>query len=128
MITTASELIVIAVGVLVCVLSAWGISSPGRLVELVRAAMEKDWGIYLAVVVRLLLGLALIVAAAGSRFPLIFEALGWIAIVAAIVLALMGRSRIRELVNWFSRLSPTLIRMWLLSGFAFGGFLIYGVA
>lgn len=128
MTATGSELIIVFVGILVCAFSGWGIFAPQRLVQMVSVVMAKDWGIHAAVAVRLLLGLALIIAAPVSRFPLIFQILGWIAIVAAVVLALMGRDRLRKFVSWFERISPLLTRVWLVFGFAFGGFLIYGVS
>jgi hypothetical protein len=128
MFVIGSQMIVLVLGITVCAFSAWGIYAPGKLMKLVAGVAQHGWGIYAAVIVRLVLGLALIIAAPDSRFPLIFQALGWIAIVAAVALALMGRQGIRRLVAWFERFSPASIRLWLLSGTAFGGFLIYGVA
>lgn len=127
MIAIGSELIIIALGISVCVLSAWGIYTPARLVKLVSGVMDHGSGIYFAVIVRLLLGLALIIVAPDSRFPLTFEVLGWIAIIAAVGLALMGRNRVRRFIGWFERFSLAIVRLWLLFGIAFGGFLIYGV-
>ena len=94
----------------------------------VTSAMDRHWGIYIAVIVRLVLGAALIIAAPASPFPIVFQVLGSIAIVAAVVLALLGRERIRKFTAWLSgRFSALIIRLWLLFGMAFGGFLVYGV-
>ncbi len=128
MVVIGSQIVVLVLGITVCVLSAWGGYAPEKLVRLVTGVMDQEWGIYLAVIVRLLLGLALVIAAPYSRFPLVFQALGWIAIVAAVALAFMGRERLRRLVAWFERFSPAIIRLWLLFGVAFGGFLIYGIS
>jgi len=111
----------------VCVLSVFGLYSPARLTRMVRGAVERPWGIYLAVIVRLALGLALIVAAPGSRFPAVFEVLGWVALAAAVALVFLGRERLRSLVGWVDRLPRSLVRSWLVFGAAFGGFLVYGV-
>jgi hypothetical protein len=89
--------------------------------------MEKDWGFHVAVLARLLLGAALIIAAPESRFPVIFEILGWIAVLAAVAILLMGRERLRKFVAWFQKFSQLMIRVWLLFGIAFGAFLVYGV-
>ena len=121
-----SQFIVLALGVIVCALSAWGMYAPDKLWKLVNGAMEKDWGIYVAVVARLLLGAALIVVAPDSRFPLAFELLGWFAIVAAVIILFAGRDRLRRFVAWFEQSSQAMIRVWLLFGIAFGTFLIYG--
>jgi hypothetical protein len=90
--------------------------------------MDQDWGIYLAVIVRLVLGLALILSASDSRFPSVFLILGWIAIVAGVAAAFLGRERLRRFVNWWvERFSPSGIRLWVLFAMAFGGFLVYGI-
>jgi len=126
-IAIVSQTIIVAVGIAVCVLSAWGISAPERLRQLVGTVMQRDWGMYFAVGVRLVLGLALIFAASQSRFPMTFTVLGAITLVAAVALPFVGRARIVRLITWFGRLPPSAIRLWLLFGIAFGGFLIYGV-
>jgi len=109
-------------------MAAWGLFAPKKLMTLVTSAMDQQWGIYLAVLVRLVLGAALIGVAPVSLFPVVFQALGWIAIVAAVVLAIAGRERVRNFIVWWSeRFSVSVIRMWLLFGIAFGGFLVYGV-
>lgn len=123
-----SQIIVLVIGVTVIALAGWGVFVPEKLMTFVRSAMDKHWGIYIAVVVRLVLGAALIIVAPTSLFPIAFQALGVIAIVAAIALVLMGRERIRRLIAWWSeRFSAPMIRLWLLFGVAFGGFLVYGV-
>lgn len=127
MISLASQSIVFLIGLLVSVLSVWGCFVPDRLTKLVMRVVDQDWGIYFAVVVRLLMGAALIVAAPVSKFPVVFEVLGWIAIVAAIALILIGRERMAALIAWFVRCPAWLMRLWLLFGMAFGGFLIYGI-
>ena len=121
------QVFIFCVGVTVCVLSAWGIYAPNRLLKMVIGAMEKDWGIYLAVIVRLLLGLALILAAPESRFPSIFQILGWIAIGAAVGLVFVGRARLRRFIAWFGRFPQAVVRLWLVFGIAFGGFLVFGI-
>ena len=94
----------------------------------VTSAMDKSWGIYVAVIVRLILGSALIIVAPASLFPIVFQVLGVIAIVAAIVLLFMGRERMRRFIAWFSaRFSAPIVRLWLLFGAAFGAFIVYGV-
>ena len=126
MILTGSHIVILVLGITVCALSAWGIYAPERLWKLV-GVMDQDWGIYAAVIMRLLLGLALIIAAPDSRFPLVFQGLGWIAIVAAMVLVFAGRERIRRFVAWLKRFSQATVRLWLMFGIAFGVFLIHGI-
>ena len=127
MLISASQIVVLALGVVVCALSAWGMLVPDKLMKFVYGVMDKDWGIHFAVVVRLLLGAALIIAAPGSRFPHAFEIIGWIAVVAAVAIVFMGRERLRRFVGVFERIPQAMIRIWLLFGIAFGAFLVYGI-
>lgn len=120
--------IVMLLGILIAGLSLWGLVAPGRLVDLVHRVAARRGGIYVAVVVRLIMGVALIVAAPASAFPRVFGVLGWVAVIAAIGLAIMGRNRLLKFIAWYERLSPALLRLWLVFGFAFGGLLVYGVA
>ena len=127
MTVSVSQIVVFVFGVAVCALSAWGIYTPERLRKLVNGVMDLDWGIYFAVCVRLLLGLVLIIAATDSRYPLVFQGLGWVIIVAAVVIAFAGRERIRSVLAWVERFSQRVFRLWLPFGVAFGAFLIYGI-
>lgn len=128
MVIIVSQITVLVIGVTVIVLAGWGIFAPEKLMTLVASAMDKYWGIYIAVIVRLVLGAALIIVAPSSLFPIVFQALGVIAIVAAIALVLVGRERTRRFIAWWSeRFSAQIVRLWLLFGVAFGGFLVYGV-
>jgi hypothetical protein len=127
MMNAASQIVILALGVAVCAMSLWGLFAPVKMMKLVSGIIVKDWGIHFAVIVRLLLGAALIIAAPASRFPEIFQFLGWLAVIAAIAIVFMGRERMRRFVGWFDRLSPAMIRTWLLFGIAFGALLIYGV-
>jgi len=128
MIIFVSQIIVLVIGVTVIVLAGWGIFAPEKLMKFVTSAMDKYWGIYIAVIVRLVLGSTLIIVAPASLFPTVFQALGVIAIVAAIALVLMRRERIRRFIAWWSeRISAPIVRLWMLFGVAFGGFLVYGV-
>ncbi|HUF74194.1 MAG TPA: hypothetical protein VMR74_15025 [Gammaproteobacteria bacterium] len=126
MIFTFARIVVQAFGVLIVVASLWGLVAPQSLVGLVRRVASNTAGLGFAVGIRILLGAALLTAAQVSRFPTAFTVLGWVAIVAAIGLLIMGRGRMAQLVNWVSRWSPTAIRAWLVLGLLFGAFLIFG--
>ena len=127
MIVLASQVVVVALGVTILVMAAWGMFAPDKLMALVTSTMDRHWGIYFAVMVRLVMGAALIIAAPESRFPVVFEVLGWIAIVAAVALVLMGRERVRRFMAWCAaKFSAAMIRLWLVFGIAFGGLLVYG--
>jgi hypothetical protein len=124
---SASYVLVLILGIIVLVLAARGMVSPGSLVSMVKNAMDQNYGMYLAVIVRLILGAALIIVAPVSRFPVAFNVLGWLTLIAAVGVIIVGRERIRGVIAWFAQLSNLMIRLWLMFGMAFAGFLIYGV-
>ncbi len=126
-INTVAQIIVLLFGIVVCVFSMWAMFVPQRLRQLVSAITYQTWGYYAAAAVRVLLGLALIFAAPGSRFPVVFLLVGWLAIAAAVGLLIVGQDRLTKLVAWFNRLSDMIFRAWLLTAVVFGLFLAYGV-
>jgi hypothetical protein len=81
----------------------------------------------LAVVVRLILGAALISYAAESRYPIVLEILGWISVAAAIMLAAIGRSRFMRLMDWALKLTDSFGPYAGILVIVFGGFLVYAV-
>ena len=117
---------VLVFGCLIVALCAWGIAKPDRLMNLVTSALDQRWGMIFGVGIRLLLGAALIIAAPSSKFPVAFTVLGWVAIIAAIGLLVMGPETVRKLIDWFGALQIAMLRGWLLFGMAFGAFLIAG--
>ena len=81
----------------------------------------------LAVVIRIIIGAALIIYAAESRFPTVFFILGWVSIAAASMLALMGRTNFKRLMSWALGLTDSFGRVAGIFAALFGGFLIYAV-
>ena len=78
-----------------------------------------------AIGLRVLFGIVLLLGAADSRFPNALYLLGGIAIIATVLLVLLGATRTDRLVQrWFDQ-PPALIRAWLMSAVLFGGFLAY---
>lgn len=108
-------------------MSAFGVYAPVRLVGLVASVWEKRASLYFAVIVRLILGVLLILAAPVTKFPVAFQALGWLAIVAAIIIPFVGRERLTRFIVWWMERPRVVVRIWCLLGVIFGGFLLYGV-
>ncbi len=79
----------------------------------------------LAVVIRLVLGILLVHQSGISRFPIIIEVIGWLSIVAAISLAVIGRRNFNRLMSWALSLVKPAVRIGGVIAVAFGGFLIY---
>ena len=81
----------------------------------------------LAVVARLILGVALITYATESKFPVVFQIFGWLSVGAAVILGAIGRSRFKALLNWALSSTSSLMRLAGLSAVFLGVFLIYAV-
>jgi len=79
----------------------------------------------LAVVVRLIIGALLISQSGLSSYPLVIEILGWLFIVAALSLAVMGRHNFLRLMSWALNVLKPFGRVGGVFAAAFGGFLIY---
>lgn len=80
-----------------------------------------------AVAVRLVAGAALIIGASGSRYPLVLLVLGWLFIIAALVLGVIGRARFKRIIKWARELAPRARYPAGVTGLLLGGFLIHAV-
>ena len=116
--------IVAAFGVLIVLACGFGSANPQALIRLV-TRFDNLPGFIFAIAVRVLLGVVAILAAPASRAPLFLMIIGGIALVAALGLLLIGRSRLSRLITWVSGFSDTMLRTWLLFGIAFGIALIW---
>ena len=81
----------------------------------------------LAVVVRVIIGAALIIYAPESKYPTAILILGWVSIIAAAVLGIMGRKNFKRLMSWALGLKDSLGRIAGFFAILFGGFLVYAV-
>ena len=79
----------------------------------------------LAVVIRIVLGSLLIYQSNISKFPLVIEVIGWLSIVTAIFLAVMGRRNFNRLMSWALSFLKSFDRVGGVFAAAFGAFLIY---
>ncbi len=79
----------------------------------------------LAVGVRLILGVLLIYQSNVSKFPFVIEILGWLSIVAAISLAVIGRRNFNRLMSWALSFVKPFGRVGGVLAATFGAFLIY---
>ena len=78
-----------------------------------------------AIVIRLVLGVFIILQADSSKYPLTMEIIGWISIVAAIILTFMGRNNFNRIMSWALSLAKPVGRIGGLFAVCFGAFLIF---
>lgn len=124
---TILHYLILCFAMVITVLSAYGVVAPGSLTDWVMGEWEKRYAMPLAVGVRLLLGIVILLAAESSRFPTVFIVIGWIMIIAAILIPMAGKDRVGKLISWLNQQPPILVRIWCSFGVLFGLFLGYGV-
>ena len=128
MAVNVAEALIAVFGVLLVLVSAVGILAPGMLLRTVDRVMDRRAGMVVAVAVRVVLGVALLLAASASRWPRVFQVLGWLTLAAAVVIPLLGRDRVSSVVDWMRGVHPILVQVWLVFGVLFGGMLAVGAA
>lgn len=110
----------------VAALGARGIVSPMGLLSIVRQ-FQRPAGLYAAAILRVVLGVALFLAAPTSRFPEVVRILGIIIFVSGLITPLFGLERFRRLLNWWFARGPAFMRVWAGFALAFGLLLAYAV-
>jgi hypothetical protein len=118
------SLIVAALGALVVVLGLVGLAQPDRFRTLfdVLHSRTRYW---LAIGIRLAVGGLLWWLAEELKHPEVVRVLAGLAVLAAIVLLLMGRERLDRMVNWWLALSNGILRVSAAFAAAFGAYLVY---
>lgn len=113
-------------GLFVAALGAAGLASPEWLLALVTRA-QAQLGLYFIAGFRLVLGAALLLAAASSRAPLYLQILGGLSLVSGVVTPFFGARRFEAILGWWRQRSSWAVRCW--SGFVilFGLSLLWAV-
>ena len=100
---------------------------PKLFADKLMQSVGSVWIHVLAAAVRIVMGIALVLYAEQSRFPLALHIIGWIAIVAGVIIALVPHTKFTRLIRWvFDRFAP-YTRIAAVFAVLFGGFLIYAV-
>jgi len=117
--------LILVVGVLIVFVGVIILVKPNIIFGYLRRNQDK-LGIYLAAVaVRLVIGVLLVIQSKQSGFPIAIEALGWLSIVAAIGIAIMGRRVFASLITWALKNFARFQRIGGIIAMIFGGFIIY---
>ena len=118
-------LLIIIFGALTLLAGIVIVINPEFIFGFLRSNLDKLVIHILAVVVRFVLGILLIYQSSLSKFPLIIEVIGWLSIVAAIILAVIGCRNFNRLMSWALSLSMPFGRVGGVFAVGFGAFLIY---
>ena len=120
---SVTQSIVVIFGVLICIASIVGLVAPHWLLRKVRDAWQSRQAMVFAVIIRIFLGVTLILAAPGTRYPVAMRIIGSLGLVAALGLPVIGWARIDNLLEWFQRRPAWVTRLWTLFGVTAGGFI-----
>ena len=119
--------IILCLGIFILLTGFIILINPKIVFNLFRNNLES-LGLYaIAIVARVILGIALIAYATQSEFPIVFQILGWLSIIAAAFLGAVGRSRFQQLLMWVTGIRLVYARSGGILAILFGGFLIYAV-
>jgi hypothetical protein len=80
-----------------------------------------------AIGVRFVTGIVLLLYAAQTKFPLALTILGWFFLGAALAIAVMGRDRLKRLIEWLVNFMAPYARIAGFLAVCFGGFLAYAL-
>jgi len=121
-----SELIVIVVSLFAAGMGVFGLASPAGMIRFVSTWQSKS-GLWAASTIRLVFGIALWVASAGSWFPATLKVLSVVSLASSAALPLMGVSRFKSILAWWSSQSPVFMRVWSALAVLMGVLLIWSV-
>jgi hypothetical protein len=116
----------IGISVLIAGLGALGVASPERLIAILRR-YETPGGLRVSAVVRVVLGVALFLAAPTSKAPDLIRLFGVISIAAGLMIPCLGLARIGKLVDWWSARPAFVFRAWAMVALAFGLYLVWAL-
>lgn len=119
------SLLIIIFGILIVVAGTTILIKPETIFYILRDNSNKPGLQALAVVTRVILGLLLIYYSGESRYPAVIEFIGWLSLIAGIVLAVIGRRNFTRLMSWALSLAKPYGRVGGVLATAFGAFLIY---
>jgi len=122
---TILSLLLIIFGILTFLAGIVILINPEIIFGFLRKNLDKQILHILAVVIRLVLGAFLVLESDISRFPLVIEIMGWLSIIAAIILGIIGRRHFNSLMTWSLSLSKAFGRIGGIIALLFGAFLIY---
>ena len=116
---------IIIFGALTCLVGIVIVVNPQIVFGLLQKNYTKIELQIVAVALRLILGVILIIQSADSKYPFVIEIIGWLSIVAAVFLSVIGRNNFLKLMSWALSQVKTLGRVGGVIASAFGAFLIY---
>ncbi|NND16147.1 MAG: hypothetical protein HKN89_07460 [Eudoraea sp.] len=119
--------IVYLFGILMIIASIFLLVDENIILDYINSNKESSWLYFFAVVIRLVLGVALLRTATASKFPLVFKIIGYIALAAAIIFLLIGHEQFQHVLGSLLPYFENTGRWVSIPVLAFGAFIIYAL-
>ena len=119
------QIVSMGIGILLMLVSLYILARPAGLVSFAGQLLEGTPR-YFAALLRLLFGVVLLASAAQSRYPLVFEVLGWLLVFGALLLVVFTPAFLTRIAALVARAPLWLVRLLAPLIFLFGGFIVYG--
>jgi hypothetical protein len=119
-------LIVSVVSIFIAGMGVVGLVSPAKMVSFVSRWQSKT-GLWVAFIVRLAFGISLWLVAPTSRSSVVLQVLAVVSVVSALLLPLVGVSRFKSILSWWSSQSLAFTRVWLAVAVVLGVFILWSV-
>lgn len=124
---TTARWLVVGFGVLVVCIGTWVVFDPARLIAYGYRFVSPT-GLWIAVGLRLLVGVLLWITAAASRTPVVLRVLAVLFVLSGFSLVVLGVERLQGIVDWGSGLDELTFRGVGLVTALLGAFLVWSVS
>ena len=118
------QVLAAAAGVFLIIISLCMLARPATMMALADQLLTTRWR-YLAALMRLLLGVLFLAAAAAGRYPGLFEILGWLLVVEGLLLVALPSAAMERIGGFVSRFPPSVLRLLAPLVFLFGAFVVH---
>ncbi len=116
MVVTLLGILITALGVVIAV-------APKRLIDWI-SSLEPGIRFRAAILVRVAIGVSFLLAAPSCRLPVVVQVVGILALIAALAILLIGRTRLDSFLTWWLGRPQSLIRSWSIVAIGFGALLL----
>jgi hypothetical protein len=120
-------LLALLIGLLLVVQGVLGLVAPDVFVTTIRF-IQTPSVMYVAAVLRVVFGVVLVRAAAGSRAPRFFRVFGFIIVIGGLLTPFVGVWASQHILGWWSASGPALVCVFAGVSLALGVLIIYAVA
>ncbi|MDH3646595.1 MAG: hypothetical protein OER80_07460 [Gammaproteobacteria bacterium] len=120
---------VVALSVLAALIALLGFAAMVRTQVFTGLAkyFKQPWGIWVAAGIRVFAAIILWLAAPVSRFPQAFRVLAVLALVAAVLVLLIGHQRVKAMIDWAVCRPAWFLRMFGVFAVLVGGFVLWAL-